>query len=1271
MSLKDVPTGLLELFLHHVPTGILVINQQGYVVTINPAARRLLGLPDASLDPPADHIPGSPSAPSSTTPSHPHINDIAWVLDSAELSDQTCDCSWPWDRLLNSADSEDKLQTTLCVIDSWQRRRFLRCFGVVAHTGDSSAERQVALALEDVTEYKAAEQERSALMEFIEVLPDFVGLADTQGNLLYHNRALREAQGEGGEVQSINSRISDAHDPESLELLRKEGFPVAERDGIWRGQTWLRHVGKETEIPVDQVVIAHRDAQGKVKRYSTLMHNLSVERARESEIERLLYRDPVTGLPNRMLFHDRVEQARLVQNRGDEFLAVIVCDIRDFSAINESLGQEGGDQVLAEVGRRLQANLPQEATIGRLGGDLFGILLPRLEEGKEAVEFAERIVSKVGDRVLFAEQAVHLNLRAGISVTSRSGESARTLVDQADAARRASKRSGVKYQFYSSSITEQAREHVYLTTELRHALDNNDLQVYYQPQVDFVSGKLIGFEALVRWQHPQEGWIGPGRFIPVAESSGLIGRVGEQVIDLAARDFLQARRAGFAEGRLAINIAAPQMNRPNWAIKLLEGWQRNGLAATDLELEITERLFVRSRHSLIEQLQYLRSCGVKIAVDDFGTGYSSLNYLKDLPVDRIKIDQSFITDLPGDHRTETIIKAITTLAKGLGMEVLAEGVETAGQAQALGSAGCYQGQGHLFARPAPAASLWTGPQLECWRVGNMAGAGAEESRIQSASPGPEEVAGQKTWAKLRGERERRYRLAQEAARFGIWEWDLEADAIDWDNVCWWMLGYSAEMVGSMSYDEWRAIIHPEDIENVESHIQYALTNDTPYLIEMRCRSAFGDWIWVQERGQVVSRADDGQPLLIAGANIDFGQCKKTEADIQRQLEQANDTRSTFLNAVSHELRTPLNALMGFADLLSDSSLSAEKREFYAARSRDAGERLLHKISSILDLSQLKSGGVELHCDRLELRSLVYETCSPFLEKAQNKRLSLSWQVAEEVPTWVEGDGYRISQLLNCLLENAIEHSERGRILVEVSQHNPQQLLFAVHDNGPGISPEVQEELFAAFDKGSYADEGQRGRGLGLLVAYELARQLGGALWLNSVSEVGSTFCFTAQLPAIAAPVENDEAFAHGNNLEEDVQLLCGEGVRVLIAEDDPVSALLIQTLLQNLGCDTTLTGNGQEALDTWQQHPFDLLFLDLRMPLLSGLDVVRAVRSKETDESLPYTPAVLCTAQALDEVEQESFQAGFDKYTTKPVNVHKLKEIIRWLRHIRAWQATV
>ncbi|MFP4147683.1 MAG: putative bifunctional diguanylate cyclase/phosphodiesterase [Halorhodospira sp.] len=428
-------------------------------------------------------------------------------------------------------------------------------------------------------------------------------------------------------------------------------------------------------------------------------------RLAQSDAERLMHFDPLTGLPNRLLFWDRLQQALATRRYDGKDLAVLALDLRDFRAVNDSLGREQGDRLLAKVGERLQASLRQDDTVARLSGDEFGILLPRLSDTDDSASLAWRIVEAVEVPYELDGVRVPVSARVGISVRTGEEDTAELLLERADAAMHEAKSEEVSCRFFDENLTERARDRLELGGELRRALAEGQLSVHFQPQVDLATDRWIGMEALARWYHPKQGWISPGRFIPLAERSGLIIALGRQVLEQACAAGARFRQQGMGIERIAVNIASPQLEDPDFVSELCAILEETGLPPGCLELEVTERLMVPSNSAALERLAAVRRLGVRVAVDDFGTGYSSLSYLKDLPIDRLKIDRSFVHGIPEDHRISAITRVILSLGSNLEFEILAEGIETEGERAALVAEGCEQGQGFYFARPAPVDEL--------------------------------------------------------------------------------------------------------------------------------------------------------------------------------------------------------------------------------------------------------------------------------------------------------------------------------------------------------------------------------------------------------------------------------------------------------------------------------------------------------------------------------------------------------------------------------------
>ncbi|TVR64744.1 MAG: EAL domain-containing protein [Candidatus Competibacteraceae bacterium] len=445
-----------------------------------------------------------------------------------------------------------------------------------------------------------------------------------------------------------------------------------------------------------------RRANGVVDYFVTVVQDITERREAEERIQQLSQYDPLTGLPNRELLIDRLQQAVLRASRDHAQVGVMMVDLDYFKRINDTLGHPVGDQLLRQIATRLQECARPGDTVSRQGGDEFAVLLPDLDASDEAARVAQRILEAVAQPCLINDQELHVACSIGVSVYPRDGRNAEMLLKNADIALYRAKDMGRNsYQYYLSGATMIAHERLTLETSLRHAVDRQELELYYQPKWDFRAAAITGAEALVRWNHPELGLLPPARFISIAEDSGLILPLGEWVLLTAVREVGRLHQMGFSGLRVAVNLSSRQFRQVELADRVHKALAENGFDANCLELELTEGILMHHTEENLETLKAFKTMGLRIAIDDFGTGYSSLSYLQRFPVDTLKIDRSFVMDLPGSAPSIAIVDAILALAHGLGLEVVAEGVETVEQRDFLGARGCDEGQGYLFGRPMP------------------------------------------------------------------------------------------------------------------------------------------------------------------------------------------------------------------------------------------------------------------------------------------------------------------------------------------------------------------------------------------------------------------------------------------------------------------------------------------------------------------------------------------------------------------------------------------
>jgi diguanylate cyclase (GGDEF)-like protein/PAS domain S-box-containing protein len=447
-----------------------------------------------------------------------------------------------------------------------------------------------------------------------------------------------------------------------------------------------------------------RRANGSVNFFTTVVQDITERKQAEERIRNLAQYDTLTGLPNRTLLGDRLHQVLLRALRDHTQVGVMLVDLDRFKLINDTLDHTVGDRLLREMATRLQRCVRECDTISRQGGDEFAVLLPDLASTDYAARIAQRIVDDVAQpcRLDEGKLELHVTCSIGISLYPRDGGNAEILLKNADIALYRAKDMGRNgYQFYLSGATILARERLNLETSLRYAVERKQMELYYQPKWDFRANAITGAEALIRWNHPEHGLLTPAKFIPIAEDSGLVLPMGEWVLRTALREIGQIHRDGFTGLRIAINLSGRQFLQSDLA-ELIRGM----LVETDfdpvcIELELTESILMHHNEENMAKLRAFKTMGVRIAIDDFGTGYSSLSYLQRFPVDILKIDRSFVMDLPASASSIAIVDAIVTLAHGLGLAVVAEGVETPEQASLLRAHACDEGQGYHFGHPMP------------------------------------------------------------------------------------------------------------------------------------------------------------------------------------------------------------------------------------------------------------------------------------------------------------------------------------------------------------------------------------------------------------------------------------------------------------------------------------------------------------------------------------------------------------------------------------------
>ncbi|WP_345991358.1 EAL domain-containing protein [Sulfurimonas sp. HSL-1716] len=429
-------------------------------------------------------------------------------------------------------------------------------------------------------------------------------------------------------------------------------------------------------------------------------------REQKSILQHQAHHDFLTGLPNRVLFNDRLNQLIEKGKRNKESFALFFIDLDRFKKINDSLGHRIGDEVLKTISLRIKSAIRAEDTLCRLGGDEFTILMSGIKKPQDASLLSQKILNVLSKPLYVDEYTFYISGSIGISLFPQDSDDPHDLLKFADAAMYKAKDEGRStFQFYSAKMTDMALEHVALDTSLRQALENNEFVIYYQPQMNAKTDKIVGIEALVRWQHPKNGLIFPDIFLPIAEETGLIVEIDRWVMKTAMKQMVQWHDDGLAPGILALNLSMKQIEQKDFIDFLKMTLEQTKCKAQWIELEITESQIMQNPEESIRVLQQISDMGIELAVDDFGTGHSSLSYLKRLPIDKLKIDKSFIKDLPHNEEDVSITRAIIGLAKGLNLKLIAEGVEDNEQKEFLIKEDCDSIQGYLYSKPVSAEDI--------------------------------------------------------------------------------------------------------------------------------------------------------------------------------------------------------------------------------------------------------------------------------------------------------------------------------------------------------------------------------------------------------------------------------------------------------------------------------------------------------------------------------------------------------------------------------------
>lgn len=665
---KEEQLALLGFALNHVQDGVYLMDENTRFLYVNDQACQSLGYS-------RDELLGM---------AVPDIDPV-YPMEQQPLH---------WEQIINQGSLN---------LETLHRRKDGSTFPVeirASHFEYGGRDHNLALA-RDLTEKKKSE-EQLALMSFaISHVKEAAYLIDEGSRFLYVNEEACRALGyESEELLKLGVADVDADFP--MEQWVKHWREIRSAGSVTLETTHRRKDG--TMFPVE-VSANYFEYDGKGYNLA-LVRDITERKQQEQQIEYLAYHDALTNLPNRSLVMDRLEQSLASTQRHGRMMAILYLDLDRFKTINDTLGHPAGDSLLQQVGARLVETVRKDDTVGRLGGDEFLIILQDLASLHDAAHVTEKIHAALADPFRVAEQYLHVTTSIGISLFPRDATDAETLVKYADTALYLAKEEGRNtFRFFSPELDARVHDRLHIENDLRWAVERNELLIHYQPKINLVTGAITGVEALVRWQHPEKGMIPPDEFISIAEEIGLIIPIGEWVLRTSCEQARVWQAAGVENFRICVNLSQRQLEHPEFTVNMANILVETGCDPSLIELEITESSIMHHPEQAIAKLQVLHDMGILLALDDFGTGYSSLGYLKRLPLDRLKIDRTFVSGIPDDANDMAIVQTTIVLARQLGLSVVAEGVETEEQKQFLKELACDEMQGYLFSKPVPVDEL--------------------------------------------------------------------------------------------------------------------------------------------------------------------------------------------------------------------------------------------------------------------------------------------------------------------------------------------------------------------------------------------------------------------------------------------------------------------------------------------------------------------------------------------------------------------------------------
>jgi len=552
--------------------------------------------------------------------------------------------------------------------------------------------------LQDISRQKKSDDNFRFAMKILDNTHEGVMTTDSNSRIIYVNPAFTTITGYSQEEaigESPRLLRSDKHDA----TFYKEMWKIITKTGEWKGEIWNRRKNGEA-YPQHLTIMTEKDDYGRVERHIAVFHDLTQKKQIEEKMKYRENYDPLTGLPNRTFFTDRLWYSIATASRDDAQLTLMIIGIDGFNKINSSLGHSAGDKLLSMIGERVESTFPKDATLARFGGDEYALILQGSNNPGLAVSSASHLVKEMAKPFAINDEELFITASIGVALFPSDGGNAETLIESGDTAMHLAKNSGGNiYRLFSKEMNENAVKRLQIERELRNGVMHEEFVAFYQPKVDLNKNEMVGMESLIRWSHPKRGLVSPDNFVPVAEDTGLIVPMGEQMLRESCRQNVAWQKAGYPPLRVAVNLSARQFTDSDIITVVRTTLEETGMSSEWLELEITESMVMEDVESAISTMKVLADMGIKLSVDDFGTGYSSFGYLKRFPIDSLKIDIIFVKELETNGDDQELVAAMISMAHKLNLKVVAEGVETKGQLKLLREFGADQIQGYYYSKP--------------------------------------------------------------------------------------------------------------------------------------------------------------------------------------------------------------------------------------------------------------------------------------------------------------------------------------------------------------------------------------------------------------------------------------------------------------------------------------------------------------------------------------------------------------------------------------------